>query len=157
MRSLLSDKPLGQAIHATAVAIDCRALLILGASGTGKSELAASLLASETLAGRVELIGDDRILLTTRGTGELLTRPHPRIAGFIERRGLGIVAMHHLAEAPVAAIAKLDHATTKPAVLQNLPMLLLVGIDVRRRCDLVEAWWSSQAAAFGTQCVGKRL
>jgi HPr kinase/phosphorylase len=81
----------GASIHASAVLVDDRAVLIRGPSGAGKSRLAFDLI----LAGRsghippAVLVGDDRVHLETVG-GQLVVRPARELAGLIEIRGLGI-------------------------------------------------------------------
>lgn len=81
--------------HASAVVIGEAGVLLLGPSGSGKSSLARDLIRLASEAGRfAALVGDDRILLQTRG-GMLVARPHPAIAGAMEVRGTGIVATYH--------------------------------------------------------------
>jgi serine kinase of HPr protein (carbohydrate metabolism regulator) len=83
-------------IHASAVLVGARAVLIRGPSGSGKSRLALDLIE----AGRAHrlplarLIGDDRIDLVA-AHGRLLVRPAPALAGLIEVRGAGIFALEH--------------------------------------------------------------
>jgi HPr kinase/phosphorylase len=78
-------------VHASAVLVDNRAVLIRGPSGSGKSHLAFDLI----LAGRAGqipkavLIGDDRVHLQA-SNGQLMVRPARELAGLIEIRGLGI-------------------------------------------------------------------
>jgi HPr kinase/phosphorylase len=78
-------------VHASAVLVGNRAVLIRGPSGAGKSRLAFDLI----LAGRsgqipeAVLIGDDRVHLDT-GDGQIVVRPARELAGLIEIRGLGI-------------------------------------------------------------------
>ena len=78
-------------VHASAVLVGNRAVLIRGPSGAGKSRLAFDLI----LAGRsgqipkAVLVGDDRVHLDTAG-GEIVVRPARELAGLIEIRGLGI-------------------------------------------------------------------
>ena len=78
-------------VHASAVLIGNRAILIRGPSGAGKSRLAFDLI----LAGRsgqlptAILVGDDRVHLDTVA-GQLWVRPVQELAGLIEVRGLGI-------------------------------------------------------------------
>ena len=131
------------AIHASAVAIGDRALLLLGASRSGKSTLAAELIARSASQRRILLVGDDRILLTRLGEG-VAARPHPRIAGFLERRGLGLVAMPWREAVAVAGLAILDHRAA-PDWRGNLPLLTLVNIDEVERCNAVLAWWQTVA------------
>ncbi len=78
-------------VHASAVLVDDRAILIRGPSGSGKSRLAFDLI----LAGRAgqlpatTLIGDDRLRLDV-ADGQLRVQATPELAGMIEIRGLGI-------------------------------------------------------------------
>jgi len=78
-------------IHASAVLVGARAVLIQGPSGSGKSRLALALLTAEH-PGRLpfaRLVADDRVLLAAEH-GRLLARSVPALAGLIEVRGLGI-------------------------------------------------------------------
>ena len=75
-------------MHASAVLVGDRAVLIRGPSGAGKSRLAFDLI----LAGRsgqlptAVLVGDDRVHLDTVA-GQLWVRPARELAGLIEVRG----------------------------------------------------------------------
>ncbi|CCD86106.1 putative HPr kinase/phosphorylase [Bradyrhizobium sp. ORS 285] len=95
-------------IHASAVKVGDRAVLIRGPSGSGKSRLAFDLI----LAGRAGqippavLVGDDRVHLATRG-GEIWVSPAPSLAGLIEIRGLGIRSCDHVSGAPIGLIVDL--------------------------------------------------
>ncbi|MFC0240459.1 HPr kinase/phosphorylase [Rhodopseudomonas telluris] len=98
-------------VHATAVKVGDRAVLIRGPSGSGKSRLAFGLI----VAGRsrqipsAELIGDDRVMLEQRA-GELWVRPVPELAGLIEVRGLGIRRCLFAPEAAVGLVVDLAAA-----------------------------------------------
>ena len=78
-------------IHASAVLVGSRAVLILGPSGSGKSRLALALLqaAGQRLLPFARLVADDRAHVEA-SHGRLLVRPAPALAGLIEVRGLGI-------------------------------------------------------------------
>ena len=78
-------------IHASAVLVGARAVLIRGAAGTGKSRLAFALIqAGESGAlAFTRLVGDDRVQVEA-AHGRLLVRPAETLAGLIEVRGLGI-------------------------------------------------------------------
>ena len=95
-------------VHASAVNVGERAVLIRGPSGSGKSRLAFDLI----LAGRsgqlppAVLVGDDRVRLDTAG-GELLVSAVKELAGLIEIRGLGIRRCDFVAEAVVALVVDL--------------------------------------------------
>lgn len=91
-------------IHASTVSIGGRAVLITGPSGAGKSDLALRLIDRGAV-----LVSDDYTLLTR--TGNRLTASAPEtIAGRIEVRGIGIVAMEFIEAAPVAMAVGLDAA-----------------------------------------------
>ncbi len=105
-------------VHASAVLVGDRAVLIRGPSGSGKSRLAFDLI----LAGRsgqlppAILVGDDRVHLDT-SSGNLIVRPAPELAGLIEIRGLGIRRIEHAGEAVVGLVVDLaaDDAERLPA------------------------------------------
>ena len=81
------------ALHATALAVGEDGVLLRGPSGAGKSALALALLEEAQLQGlHAALVGDDRVLADVH-SGRLAIRPHPAIAGQIERRGCGIERM----------------------------------------------------------------
>jgi len=95
-------------IHASAVLVGRRALLIQGPSGSGKSQLALALLQA---AGRgalafARLVADDRAHVEAHH-GRLLVRPAAALAGLIEVRGLGIRRMLHEPLAMVGAVVEL--------------------------------------------------
>jgi HPr kinase/phosphorylase len=92
-------------IHATAVAIETelgfRAMLLRGRSGSGKSDLALRLIDAGAY-----LVTDDQSVLLRRGDA-IIVSPPARISGLMEVRGIGIMRVEALAEAPVVLIADL--------------------------------------------------
>lgn len=87
-------------LHATAVAIDGRGILLLGPSGAGKSDLALRLIDRGA-----KLIADDRVDLVNRDNRVTMSAP-ARIAGLLEVRGLGIVEFPSV-EAPLTLAIEL--------------------------------------------------
>jgi serine kinase of HPr protein (carbohydrate metabolism regulator) len=88
-------------IHASAVVLGDRGVLIAGPSGSGKTGLALALVShakSFGLFGR--LVGDDQLLLSVHN-GRLLCAAPPTIAGLAEVRGLGPSPLEFEARAPV--------------------------------------------------------
>lgn len=112
-------------IHATTVAIDGRAIVLRGPSGSGKSDLALRLI--ETGA---ELVADDRTILTARN-GDLLAASPEAIAGLLEVRGVGLLSMPYRDAAPVALVADLDGARV-PTRLPEPAAETLEGVSVPR-------------------------
>jgi HPr kinase/phosphorylase len=126
-------------VHASAVLVGNRAVLIRGPSGAGKSRLAFDLI----LAGRsgqlptAILVGDDRVHLDTVGE-QLWVRPALELAGLIEIRGLGIRRCDFAGEAVVGLVVDLaadDAARLPPAealqTLVNGVLLPRVPVGVR--------------------------
>jgi serine kinase of HPr protein (carbohydrate metabolism regulator) len=88
-------------IHASAVVLGDRGVLVAGAPGSGKTGLALALVSharSFGLFGR--LVGDDQLLLSVHH-GRLLCAAPPTIAGLVEIRGLGLRPLEFEARAPV--------------------------------------------------------
>ena len=118
-------------IHASAVLIGARAMLIRGPSGCGKSRLALALLdaARGGLLAFARLVGDDRVHVeATRGV--LLVRPTETLAGLIEIRGLGI---RRLPYEPLAAVGLIvDLAAADAARLPEHADSELAGVILPR-------------------------
>ncbi len=88
-------------VHGTAVAIEGGAVLLRGPSGAGKSDLALRLIDAGA-----RLVADDQALLRRAGR-RVLVRAAAAIAGLIEVRGIGILRVDALDEAPLVLIADL--------------------------------------------------
>ncbi len=98
-------------VHASAVLVGRRAVLIRGPSASGKSRLALELIE----AGRIgsvlfaRLVADDRVHLEAVG-GRLLARPAAALAGLIEVRGVGLLRVAHEPSAVVGFVVDLAAA-----------------------------------------------
>jgi HPr kinase/phosphorylase len=116
-------------IQATCVAIDGRGVLIRGAPGSGKSDLALRLI-----DGGAALVADDGVELRAEN-GVLLARfppqAPPNLKGRIEVRGLGIV---EVGAGPAVRLALLVDLAT-PESIERLPenqAEVLMGIELFR-------------------------
>jgi serine kinase of HPr protein (carbohydrate metabolism regulator) len=120
-------------VHASAVKVGDRAVLIRGPSGAGKSRLAFDLI----LAGRTGqlppavLVGDDRVRLDTGG-GELLVRPVSELAGKIEIRGLGIRRCDFVDEAIVGLVVDLSAPDAERLPPAEALQVTLFGVKLPR-------------------------
>jgi serine kinase of HPr protein (carbohydrate metabolism regulator) len=123
----------GASIHASAVLVGNRAVLIRGLSGSGKSRLAFDLI----LAGRsgqippATLVGDDRVYLQPVD-GELIVRPAPALAGLIEIRGLGILNCDFVNNAIVGLVVDLDAEDAERLPPAEALRARLLGIELPR-------------------------
>ncbi len=88
-------------LHATCIAIDGAAVLLRGASGSGKSDLALRLIDEGAT-----LVADDRTDIVREGDA-ILASPPRAIAGKIEVRGVGLIEIPNLARAPVHLLVDL--------------------------------------------------
>jgi serine kinase of HPr protein (carbohydrate metabolism regulator) len=126
----MKDNP---SVHASAVKVGERAVLIRGPSGSGKSRLAFDLI----LAGRsgqlppAVLVGDDRVRLDTAGK-ELLVRPVEELAGLIEIRGLGIRRCDFVAEAAVGLVVDLAAADAERLPPPEALQIDIYGVKIPR-------------------------
>ncbi|WP_127145130.1 HPr kinase/phosphorylase [Pelagibacterium montanilacus] len=94
-------------IHGTGLVLDGLGILIRGASGSGKSLLALDLLEHTRLAGTPgALVSDDRIALERMSDGLVMVAPDT-LAGMIELRGRGIIAICHMPRAPLHLVVDL--------------------------------------------------
>jgi serine kinase of HPr protein (carbohydrate metabolism regulator) len=118
-------------IHASAVLVGARAVLIRGPSAAGKSRLAWELIeAGRSGAVRfARLVGDDRVHLQAAG-GRLLVRPADALAGLIELRGVGILRRDHEASAVVGLVV--DLAAASPERLPERGETIIEGIAIPR-------------------------
>jgi HPr kinase/phosphorylase len=120
-------------VHASAVLVGNRAVLIRGPSGAGKSRLAFDLI----LAGRsgqiaqAVLVGDDRVHLEARG-GQLMVRPAHELAGLIEVRGLGIRRCDFAREAIVGLVVDLGAADVERLPPPEALLARVSGIEIPR-------------------------
>ena len=116
-----------EAVHASSVAIDGRAILITGVSGSGKSDLALRLIDRG-----FTLISDDQTLVRRDGDRLIASAP-PTIRGKLEIRGIGIIEVETANDVPVALLVKLtgdiqrlpDDSRERPILGINLPLVTI--------------------------------
>jgi HPr kinase/phosphorylase len=101
-------------VHASAVLVGPRAVLIRGPSGSGKSQLALELIEIARTGSLpfARLVADDRVHLEA-AHGRLLARPAEALAGLIEVRGVGLARLAHEASAVVGLVVDLAAADAR--------------------------------------------
>ena len=108
-------------MHASCVSKNGDAVLLLGRSGSGKSDLALRLLTRG-----FELVADDQVDIA----GDIVSCPD-ELAGLLEARGVGIVRLPYRAHARLVLVVDLDNRAERMPTPQQHPELNqpLVHID----------------------------
>ncbi len=138
-----------QLLHASAVALDGAGVLILGASGRGKSSLALRLMALGA-----DLVADDRVWVVSRGAA-LIARAPDETLGLIEVRGVGILRMRHLDEVALALAVDLDLASEqrlpplRRSILHGVAVPLISGAGHPVLAEAIVAWLRAEEREGG--------
>lgn len=116
-----------ETLHASTVASGGRAVLIMGPSGSGKSDLSLRLLDRG-----FTLVSDDQTTLKKDGDRLVASAP-ATIAGKLEVRGLGIIEMDRIDNVPVSLIVELtsdiqrlpDDSRERPILGIRVPLVTI--------------------------------
>ncbi|MEC8195025.1 MAG: HPr kinase/phosphatase C-terminal domain-containing protein [Pseudomonadota bacterium] len=116
-------------LHGTCVSDDGRAVLIVGASGRGKSGLALQLMAYGA-----KLVSDDQTIVRREGAHVMVSAPDTT-RGLIEARGIGILQAEPVQNISLRLVVDLDqterqrlpHSRQVQVLGKGLP--LLFGVD----------------------------
>lgn len=111
-----------ETVHASAVAVAGRAVLIGGRSGHGKSDLALRLIDRGA-----RLISDDYTFVR-RIEGRAVASAPPAILGKIEIRGVGLIELETEQDVPVALYIDLD--ATPERLPESGGALMLAGVSI---------------------------
>ncbi|NQU71988.1 MAG: hypothetical protein HQ514_15650 [Rhodospirillales bacterium] len=104
-----------KSIHGVCVEIDGKGILLLGPSGSGKSDLALRLI-----DGGARLVADDQVALALEGgTIEpcIVASAPTEICGLLEIRGVGIVAVETVQISRLSLVVQL----VTPDLIERLP------------------------------------
>ena len=147
------------AISGTAVAIGDKAVLLVGPSGSGKSDLALRLI-----DGGAQLIADDRAELVIEAGRLCCQAPRdmpPALLGFIEARGVGIlpvavasgaVPLQWLVElVPPDRVERLPAAETRSFLGHLVPVLRLSAFEASTPAKLRLAVASGPGLIMGRE------
>lgn len=135
-------------IHASAVVLGDRGIVITGPSGAGKTQLALALTCHAEAAGSFgRLVADDQLFLSNHG-GRLVAHAPDTIAGLVEARGVGPVRIAFERKAPVDLVVRLvarDAAERLPEPKMEtllgceLPLLELAAGDIQAAVNAIAA------------------
>jgi HPr kinase/phosphorylase len=116
-------------LHATTVTLGQTGVLIMGASGTGKSALGLNLMALGCA-----LVADDRTIVSRRGETLIATCPAP-IRNLIEARGIGLLPATAQSEAEVRVAVTLDLIGTERLPQPRQTEILGVAIPLLHKVE----------------------
>ena len=118
-----------KSVHASAVRVGDRGVLIRGASGAGKSALVLALLFG---ADDAVLVADDRVALSS-ADGRLMAAVPAPLAGLLEVRSVGIVRRPYVSPAAIDLIVDLLPLADCPRLPDEADLRAIVaGVTVRR-------------------------
>ena len=119
-------------IHASAVLVGPRAMLIRGPAASGKSRLALALVqAGGGALPFTRLVGDDRVHIEA-AHGRLLVRHAEALSGLIEVRGLGIRSVPFEPVATVGLVIDLAAADSERLPVPRASNIEIAGISLPR-------------------------
>ncbi len=113
-------------LHASSVALNGAAVLLLGPSGAGKSALALDLMSRGAA-----LVSDDQTIVFRQGATLFADAP-AAIRGQIEARGIGLIAAQPAGATPVALAVDLERAEAER--LPPARTLVILGVKIQLIC-----------------------
>ncbi len=138
---------LAEQVHGSCVSINGCGVLMIGASGSGKSDICLRLI--DTGA---ELVADDRVILEKSTEGILTARAPERLQGMLEVRGLGVMHMVCVPLCPVgfavensASPERLPEDVTASYLGVELPLLRLNLLHASS-CAKIRLWIAQHLA-----------
>lgn len=124
-------------LYGTCIALNGKAAILRGASGSGKSDLALRFIHThihnapknqKNSSPRRELVADDQILVS-RENKTLIARAPEALAGLIEIRGIGITQVPFTRQADIRLFIDLVTQDEVPRLPESsLPGITLLGI-----------------------------
>jgi len=108
-------------LHGTGLIYEGKGLLIMGPSGSGKSDLALRMMGRGAL-----LIGDDYIEVSSAEGGRVIMRAPKNIAGKIEVHNVGLLEVAFQSQAEIDMVF---HLVTSVQKLERLPFEKMISIE----------------------------
>jgi serine kinase of HPr protein (carbohydrate metabolism regulator) len=139
-------------VHANAVVLGDRCVMIIGESGAGKTGLSLFLIERFRAKGIfARLLSDDQLFLDMLPDKKLLCRTPDAIAGLVEIRGFQPSRVMFVREAVLDLVVRLVDSENAPRFQEALPQpmfgttiacLDLPERDIQAAAQAVEAWFS---------------
>lgn len=140
---------MSELIHATAVVVGDRGMLIIGASGSGKSSVAHALIQRASAEGRyATLVSDDQCLVQAI-SGRLLCSAPDTLRSGMEVRGSGLHVFAYEPHAVIHLVVRLVEPAQVVRLHENthiqlqgvaITQLDLPAGEVESACRSIESW-----------------
>lgn len=114
-------------IYATCLELNHKGILLIGPSGSGKSDLALRLIKEK----QAILISDDRINIEIV-SGAIIASCPQTIQGLLEVRGIGIVKMPHKEQTKISLVIELTNNLEEIERLPQDETITLLGIEIKK-------------------------
>ena len=114
-------------IYATRLELNHKGILLIGPSGSGKSDLALRLIKEK----QATLIADDRTDIELVSGEVIASCPQP-IQGLLEVRGIGIVKMPHKEKSKISLVVELTNNLEQIERLPQAETTTLLGVEVKK-------------------------
>lgn len=114
-------------LHSTLIKLGTNGVLLVGKSGSGKSDLALQLIENHG----ANLVADDMVCLQKKETG-VYGHAAENLRGMLEVRGIGIVEYPYIGEAKIDMIVNLVDDAKK---IERLPLLQkesILGLEIKK-------------------------
>ena len=114
-------------IYATCLELNHKGILLIGPSGSGKSDLALRLIKEK----QAILISDDRTNIEIV-SGAIIASCPQTIQGLLEVRGIGIVKMPHKKQSKISLVIELTNNLSQIERLPLFETITLLGIEIKK-------------------------
>ena len=114
-------------IYATCLELNHKGILLIGPSGSGKSDLALRLIKEKQSI----LISDDRTNIELV-SGAIIASCPQTIQGLLEVRGIGIVKMPHKKQSKISLVIELTNNLSQIERLPLFETITLLGIEIKK-------------------------
>lgn len=134
-------------IHATLLAVADNGVLLLGKSGTGKSDLALRMIEHE----KAVLVADDVVCLNLEN-GRLYGQADDKTAGLLEVRGLGVIPYPYRKNVAISLVVELVPTAEEVERFPQKCKENILGLEIPKI-----ALYAKHSSAVEKLCVGVRL
>lgn len=114
-------------IHATLVKLDGKGILLIGKSGSGKSDLALRLIENK----KASLVADDIVDIVLQN-GKLVGSVPQNLAGLLEVRNIGIIKYPYIESSSVDMLVNLTESSEEIERMPSNTKDVILGLEINK-------------------------